>query len=289
DANDKACQFFGLIKNRLEGVDLRDIFGSIGWRETISKIAQGSTAEGLETVYTCRDGRQITLQSSSSNITYRGTGATLAIFRDVTQHKRDADALRNSQALMTSVLDCLPQRIFCKDLDGKYTVANKSFADWNGLRSDEIVGRTDRELYPEEVASKYMADDRSVLERGKPWDVVEEVLSQDGERIFIEVLKTPQLDETGKTLGVLGSFWDITDKKLTEENLGRERDFLTALMDSIPDAIYFKDRDAKMTRINKAQATLLGLSDPSQAVGKTVFDFFGEAAPAFHEDDQRIL
>src|SRR5262249_36266031 len=76
---------------------------------------------------------------------------------------------------------------------------------------------------------------------------------------------------------------------LAEENLGRERDFLRALMDSIPDAIYFKDSEARMTRINKAQARLLGLSNPDEAIGKTVFDFFGEAAPAFHEDDQRIL
>jgi len=286
EANDKARQAYGVTKGHFEGLPLDSVAGDLA---RIKHITRGGTRARFETVYVNREGREIPLQVNCSMIEHQGNDAILAVFRDISEHRKDEEALRASQALMRSVLDCLPQRVFCKDLGGTYTVANKSFADWNGLEPDEIVGRTDFEIYPEQVARKYLTDDRNVLESGTTMDVVEELRSQDGQRIFTEVLKTPQLDHMGRTVGVLGSFWDITDKKLTEESLALERDFLRALMDSVPDAIYFKDNEARMTRINKAQATLLGLSDPADAIGKTVFDFFGEAAPAFYEDDQQIL
>jgi PAS domain S-box-containing protein len=287
-ANDTACEVFGLTEDRPLGLLPKQI-GELIRRDAISRMGPERTEASNGTVRIDRNGEEILLESSCWRIHYNGMPAVVAAFRDISQPARLAEGLSNSQAVMKSVLDCLPQRVFCKDVDGRYTLANKSFAEWKGQREDEIIGRTDFELYSEQMATKYANEDRTVLESGTVIHVVEEVQSQLGERMFTEMLKMPRLDLTGRTVGVLGSFWDITEKKRAEESLGTERDFLRALMDSIPDAIYFKDSDARMTRINKAQARLLGLSDPSEAVGKTVFDFFGEAAPAFHEDDQRIL
>jgi len=74
------------------------------------------------------------------------------------------------------------------------------------------------------------------------------------------------------------------------ESLAREQHLMQSLMDNIPTSIYFKDRQSRFLRINKAQAEVLGLSDPSEALDKTDFDFFSEdhARPAF-EDEQNIL
>jgi PAS domain S-box-containing protein len=75
-----------------------------------------------------------------------------------------------------------------------------------------------------------------------------------------------------------------------EEALIEERRLLHTLMDNLPDTIYFKDRESRFTRINKALANSFGLSDPAQAVGKTDFDFFtGEHAQQAYADEQEII
>ena len=83
---------------------------------------------------------------------------------------------------------------------------------------------------------------------------------------------------------------DITERKRAEEALIEERHLLHTLMDSLPDLIYFKDRESCFTRINKALATVYDLSSPDQAAGKRDFDFTAaEYAKRFYEDEQEII
>ena len=69
-----------------------------------------------------------------------------------------------------------------------------------------------------------------------------------------------------------------------------ERQLLRALMDNVPDYIYFKDRESRFTRISRGHAKFLGLNDPSEAIGKSDFDFYPqEEAQSFLEDEQRLM
>ncbi len=82
---------------------------------------------------------------------------------------------------------------------------------------------------------------------------------------------------------------EVAERKRAEEAAGRERDLLHVLMDSTPDLIYFKDRESRFTRINRAQAAVLGVSSPEAADGRSDRDFF---PPEFAErvlDDERRL
>src|SRR5262245_39300069 len=80
------------------------------------------------------------------------------------------------------------------------------------------------------------------------------------------------------------------ERQRAEEALEQERCLLHALMDNLPDAIYFKDAASRFLRINKALATSFGLNDPAQAIGKTDFDFFtAEHARPAYADEQEIL
>ena len=82
---------------------------------------------------------------------------------------------------------------------------------------------------------------------------------------------------------------EIAERKRTEEALAFESNLLRALMDTLPDAVYFKDMESRFIRVNKAQANRFGL-EPAQTVGKSDFDFFTEehARPAY-EDEQEII
>ncbi len=84
---------------------------------------------------------------------------------------------------------------------------------------------------------------------------------------------------------------ELAERRRMERALAHERDLLHALMDNIPDAIYFKDVDSRFVRINKAQAQTLGIDDPEAVVGKTDFDFpfTLEHAQDAYADEQRIV
>jgi diguanylate cyclase (GGDEF)-like protein/PAS domain S-box-containing protein len=112
-----------------------------------------------------------------------------------------------------------------------------------------------------------------------------------GERrvVFVRLTVAPGSEQTW--VKVFVGISDITERRLAEAALAIERDLLQALMDNIPDTIYFKDTDSRFTRINRAQVNVLGIAAPEEAIGKTDFDFFqnAELVQSFYYEEQRII
>ena len=89
---------------------------------------------------------------------------------------------------------------------------------------------------------------------------------------------------------VTGVAWDVSERSQMENALARERFLLKTLMDSLPDHIYFKDRESRFIAVNRAMAALFGLEDPADVLGKTDADLFApEHAQAALRDEQEIL
>src|SRR5204863_841213 len=101
---------------------------------------------------------------------------------------------------------------------------------------------------PEELALKYNGDDLRVMDTLENLDITEEHQTGSGERLFVHVVKTPLYDALGRVVGVQGIFWDVTQRQVTEEALAYERDLLRALLENIPDQIYFKDVNSRFLR-----------------------------------------
>jgi len=209
---------------------------------------------------------------------------------DITERKRAESALRESELLYHSLVECLPQNIFRKDREGRFTFVNGLFCQTMGRGSDEILGRTDFDFFPPELATKYQQDDQRVMQTLAVMDTIEEHVLPGGGRIYVHVLKTPLRDLQGTVIGVQGIFSDVTERKRIEEALAYERDLLQTLLDTVPDAIYFKDAQSRFLRCSRALAAKFGLTDAAPLIGKTDFDFFAEEhARAAFEDEQRIL
>ncbi len=210
--------------------------------------------------------------------------------RRVDEHQRIEERLRNSEVFYQTLVETLPQNILRKDAEGRFTFANLKFCNSIGKRPEEIIGRTDFDLFPADLASKYLRDDLRVMTTRESLDTVEAHQGPHGEKLFVHVIKSPLYDASGKVVGVQGIFWDVTQRKRIEEDLAFERDLLRALLDHIPDRIYFKDVHCRFIRCSKSMASRLGAGDPRDVVGKTDFDFHPrELAQEFYNDEQRIL
>jgi two-component system sensor histidine kinase/response regulator len=203
------------------------------------------------------------------------------------KHLELEDALQHSQSFYHSLVETIPQNIFRKDLQGRFTFANSRFCEAVKRPANEIIGKTDFDLFPPELASKYQQDDRRVLEQKVPFSATEQHKDANGNNLFVQVIKSPLFGPNGELTGVQGIFWDETERYKAEEALAYERDLLRAMLDNIPDSIYFKDRESRFLAMSRSLAIRLGLNSPEEAAGKTDRDFFSDdhAQEALHDEE----
>ena len=185
-------------------------------------VLSGSDDETLA-IRAVREGAQDYLVKGRLN----GHGLGRAI-RHAIERRQAEERLIRSEAFYHSLVEHLPQNIFQKDLQERFTFANQRFCQLLGKRLDEVIGRTDFDFYAPELATKYQQDDREVIRTGRILETVEQNVSPTGETIFVQVVKTPIRDALGRTLGTQCIFWDITERKQFEEQLQRKNDELAA-------------------------------------------------------------
>jgi GAF domain-containing protein/ABC-type sugar transport system substrate-binding protein len=150
------------------------------------------------------------------------------------------DALRESELLYTSLVENMNFNVFRKDVEGRYTYANEAFCKMMNTTLVRLLGKTDHDFSPKEIADKYHSDDLQVIATGKPLEVIEEiVLNEDIETSnsdtdtphgsdaqspgvrYIQMLKAPVRNTHGDIIGIQGAFWDISDRRRAEKEIER--------------------------------------------------------------------
>lgn len=144
-----------------------------------------------------------------------------AIERTARQHAETS--LRDSEALYQSLVENLPVSVLRKDLDGRFIFANRAYCEFTERTPEGVLGKTDFDFSPPEVAEKFHADDHLVADTGRQIRVVEVNQTDDRTR-WVEVIKTPVCDARGRTVGTQAIFWDVTERQLAVEALKQAKE-----------------------------------------------------------------
>ena len=218
----------------------------------------------------------------------RVTGVASATV-DLTPIKHAEEALRDSERLLTDVIDGSPMPIFLKDLDGRFLTVNRRLEGLLGLTREQLKGKTDYDISSRDNADIYREHDRQVIESRQPAVVEETAELADGHHVFLNS-KFPLVDSAGRVYGVGAISHDITDRKRAEERLRESEQELRDIIDGSPTSIVFlKDLEGRFITVNKRLEDLLGMSREALR-GKTDFDIFPpERAEYYREHDRRIV
>ncbi len=177
--------------------------------------------------------------------------------QDITERKRAEEALRESQALYYSLAEQLPVGVFRKDREGRYVLVNPFFCRLKGMKAEEFLGKTPREVAAAEaakpgapeLATKYaaagMEHHEQIMQTGKSIELDEEYVYADGRKQFLHAIKLPVVDPDGKIIGTQGIQFDITERKLAEEALQKSSKELQERNDELARFTYTASHDLK--------------------------------------------
>ena len=135
------------------------------------------------------------------------------------QLERATRALSASEAFLQSLVENIPVNIHRKDKDGRFIFANKHFCEYKGKRPAEILGKTNFEIDPPELAQKYREIDELLVKTQQRFEAEEVLVGSDGQKKWMHIIKMPVIDEAGNVIASQGMFWDVTASKQAEENL----------------------------------------------------------------------
>jgi two-component system, sensor histidine kinase and response regulator len=146
---------------------------------------------------------------------YRGRRLLQATLEDITQRRKTEEALRESRQLLESVLENSPAVIYAKRKDGSYTYINREWERVCGLSREQVIGRTDRDLFPPEISAQFRSNDLVVLQTGTLTDSEERVGTPWGEQLFLSK-KVPLISASGEVEGLCGISTNIADQRRNE-------------------------------------------------------------------------
>ena len=182
------------------------------------RLNHGANSISFENRYRCKDGSYRWLMwratpDAEQKVIY-------AIARDITERKELEEAHLRTEQRLQAILDNTTAVIFMKDVNGRYLLINRRWSELFHISPEAIIGKSDDEVFPADLARAFRENDLKVLAAGEPLVLEEIAPHDDGQHHYISV-KFPLYDASGRPTAVGGIATDITDRKCAEEDLRR--------------------------------------------------------------------
>ncbi len=151
---------------------------------------------------------------------------------EIAERQRADEALVQERNLLRTLIDILPTRIFVKDRNCRYLIINSTQLKYLGLTAqEEALGRTILDILQDELGYQADGDDKRIMSTGESVYNREEMFTNDdGTPLWLVSTKVPLLDLKGEVIGLVGMSYDITERKIAEQELARHRDHLEELI-----------------------------------------------------------
>ena len=166
----------------------------------------------------------------------------------------DADRRRevaHTNLFYRSIIDALPEPLNAKDLDGRFLAANPATARQVGAPNvAALIGKTDFDFHPKDIARQFRADEERVLMAGKPETIEQPLIRDGGSRGWLSTLKSPLRDRSGTMIALLTHNRDITEHKRLQDEIAEGRRRLNDALEHMVDGLVMFDKDARLVLCN---------------------------------------
>ena len=190
--------------------------------------------------------------------------------------------LNHSLQTLDAIIETLPSPIFFKNKSGVYTGCNRAFCDYLGKTRQQIINHTVDDIAPSELARVYHRADLKLMQQHGTQSYQAQVRHADGSHRDILFCKATIGDADAEVIGLVGIMTDVTE-------LNETKQFMTEIINTLPDPVFVKDEQHRWQILNKACCTFFGHSQ-SELLGKSDYDFFPkEQADIFWSKDQEVF
>lgn len=204
---------------------------------------------------------------SGNVVGYRGAD------KDITERKKIEEELRESKQIIEGIINTIPVRVFWKDKDLTYMGCNIPFAQDAGFSDPkDIIGKDDFQMGWYNQAELYRSDDRKVIKSRSPeLNIEEPQTTPNGKTLTLLTNKIPLQNSEGEVTGVLGTYLDITERKLAEDVLRESESRFRSIFDQSPVGSVIVGLDKRFIRCNQAFCNFLGYTE-EELIGRTISD-----------------
>ncbi len=221
EANEAAVDLYGYSHEELMALRSTDL--SAEPEETRHQITSRSGRVRIPLRYhRKKDGTVFPVEIAARFFELDGRNLLLAAMRDISERLRAEEALRDNRRFLIDLIEHSGNLIFVKDREGRYELVNRKWEEVTGLPRENVLGKTDEELFPGYVGKQFRRNDLEVIEAGEVQEKEEELERENGKRFFLSI-KFPLRNEDRSITGICGMTTEITERRQAEEERERLR------------------------------------------------------------------
>ena len=280
------------------GWDPEELSAKENWRSQVvladdlpqlhRRIADLKSDEATTAIYRIvkPDGKQRWIED---RISLLDDGSKLGgVTTDVTVRVLERRRLESVENAYHSLAEAIPMSVVRKDDKGRTLYANSQYCKTFEMGLDELIGKTNFDLFPAEIARRFTAKAQVVLKQREPYRTTETHVRPGNKMAYIESYTVPVLDHAGNAIGYQVVYHDISKNKHLEKAGDRERYLLKALLDAIPHMVYFKDSQSRFIRVSQSLAERFNLKSADDMIGLSDTDLMTDAEQ-FLLDEQALF
>ncbi|MBP1766745.1 MAG: sensor histidine kinase response regulator [Candidatus Aminicenantes bacterium] len=273
EVNQAYCRMSGFSQEELLKMSVCDLEGSETPEDTLKHI-QFVRRQGhhqFETLHRRKDGTAYDVEVRTSYLDIEG-GRLVVFVWDISDRKKMERDLRESEERFRTMADGSPDIIWVTDTTGAVRFINRRFHEFFGITQKQVEKTNWQALIHPDDAEAFLGTLNRSIEERMPFTGGARVKRFDGQSRWLSSQAEPRFSPEGEFLGYVGRSLDITDRRLAEQVLEKERNFTAAVLDTAGALVIVLDKKGQITRFNRACETMTGYSE-AEVLGRVFWEF----------------